>query len=58
MAKQTKDDLLKGNPKLNGGDKGNGNVPTTVKDFLALPYDQQLALKEANPNILSQLKKD
>lgn len=58
VAKQTQDDLLKGNPKLKGGDKGNGDVPTTVKEFLALPYEKQLALKEANPNIVSQLKKE
>lgn len=58
VAKQTEDDLLKKNPKLSGGDKGNGDVPTTVKEFLELPYDRQLALKEANPNIISQLKKE
>lgn len=55
---QTQDDLLKGNPKPQGGDKGGGNIPTTVKEFLALDYKEQLALKEADPNILSQLKKD
>lgn len=56
VAKQTQDDLLKANPKPVGGDKGNGGMPTTVKEFLDLPYDRQLELKEANPGILSQLK--
>lgn len=29
---------------------------TTVGEFLALPYDQQLSLKRANPGIIQQLK--
>lgn len=51
----TKDALLKGNPKPNGG-TGNNGTPTTLKDFLALSDAEQIALKEADPTILSQLK--
>ena len=56
VEKETRDTLLKGNPSLSGGDGGGGNVPTKMEDFLKLPYKDQLALKEANPDILSQLK--
>lgn len=56
VEKATRDALLKANPHLDGGDGGDGKVPTTRKDFLAMPYADQLALKEANPNILSELK--
>lgn len=50
----TKDALLKGNPKNLGG--GGDGAPGTMKDFLNLPYEQQLALKRDNPNILNELK--
>ena len=56
VEKATKDALLKSNPQLGGGDGGDGGMPSTRKDFLAMPYADQLALKEANPNILSELK--
>lgn len=52
----TKDALLKGNPKPAGGGGAGDGVPTTIKDFLELPESEQLALKEANPGLLSQLK--
>lgn len=53
----TKDALLKNNPSLSGGGNDGGTQITTVKEFLALPYAEQLALKESNPQILSQLTK-
>lgn len=53
----TKDALLKNNPSLSGGGNDGGTQVTTVKEFLALPYAEQLALKESNPQILSQLTK-
>lgn len=54
VEKATKDALLKKNPKLggSGGDSG----PGTMKEYLALPLTEQVALKEANPNILKELK--
>lgn len=55
VEKSTRDALLKDNPKLNGSGKEDG-VPTSMEEFLKLPYDQQLALKEADPTILSNLK--
>lgn len=54
VEKATKDALLKQNPKL-GGDGGDG-APGTMKEFLALPLAEQVALKQANPNILKELK--
>lgn len=53
-----RDELLKANPVPAGGSGGGDALPTTVKDFLALDTAQQIALKEANPNLISQLKKD
>lgn len=53
VEKQTKDALLKKNPKL-GGEGGDG-APGTMKEFLALPLSEQVALKQANPNILKEL---
>ena len=41
-----------------GGSGGGDALPTTVKDFLALDTAQQIALKEANPDLISKLKKD
>ena len=55
VEKATRDALLKDNPNLSGGDDGKGGVPKTKKDFMALPYDQQLSMMETNPQILSQL---
>ena len=52
----TRDALLKENPKPDGAGS-EGGVPTTVTDFLKLPYNEQVALKEANPGLISQLKK-
>ena len=56
VAKETKDALLKTNPSLGGDGEGGGGAPKTRKEFLALPLKEQIALKEANPNILSELK--
>ena len=53
VEKATKDALLKQNPKL-GGNGGDG-APTTMKEFLALPLSEQVAMKQANPNILKEL---
>ena len=47
-------DALAGMKAPEPGD-GAGAV-STVKDFLALPYEQQLALKQSNPGIIQQLK--
>lgn len=55
VEKATKDAMLKDNPNLSGGDDGKGGTPATKKDFMALPYEEQLALMETNPQILSQL---
>lgn len=56
VAKETKDALLKTNPSLRGDGEGGGVGPKTRKEFLALSLKEQIALKEANPNILSELK--
>lgn len=53
-----RDELLKSNPVPGGGSGGGDALPTTVKDFLALDTAQQIALKEANPGLISKLKKD
>lgn len=49
----TREELMRANPKP----KGASGVDTPMKraDFLSLPYTEQLAMKEANPDILSQL---
>lgn len=52
----TRDALLKENPTLSGA-QGSG-MPTTVADFLKLPYEEQLRLKDENPSLLSQLKRN
>lgn len=53
--KAAKAALLKDNPKP--GDPGDDGAtgPKTRKEFLELPYEKQLALKEADPDILSRL---
>lgn len=49
----TKDNLLKANPKPNGGsDGGNG---MSKEDFKKLSLADQIALKNENPDIMSQL---
>lgn len=59
VEENTKNELLKGNPKLKGGDgQGDPSVPKTMKEFLALPYQKQLQLKADNPEIMSQLTKE
>lgn len=52
VEKATKDALLKKNPKLGGAGDG---TPTTRKEFFELPDAEQIALKQANPNILKEL---
>lgn len=49
-----KDELLKTNPKNEGGQ--GGGTPTTKKEFMALPYEQQLEMKANDPTILTRLK--
>ena len=57
VAKETKAALLRENPTLGDGDgAGSVGLPKNMKEFLALDYTEQLAIKEANPDILSQLK--
>jgi hypothetical protein len=47
-----KDALLKGNPKPQGS---GGKAIATWDDFAKLPVAEQLAMKQANPNIVSEL---
>lgn len=59
VEESTKNDLLKSNPKLQGGGgDGDPTVPKTMKEFLALPFKTQLDLKSANPNIMKELSKE
>lgn len=59
VEESTKNDLLKSNPKLQGGGgDGDPSTPKTKKEFMALSYADQLALKEKNPNILKELSKE
>lgn len=53
--KAVRDQLLKSNPKPQGGDSG-APAPMTKKDFFALTDAEQIALKQENPQILSQLR--
>lgn len=56
VEEKVKDDLLKGNPKPQGGE---GSLkPMSMKEFLALPYKEQLQLKADNPQIMSELTKE
>ncbi len=50
----TKDAILKSNPKPQGNE---GGAVTTWDDFAKLPLKEQFALKQANPNIVSELTK-
>lgn len=47
--------VLGGTPQPKPGDEGGTAAPTTIKEFLALPYEEQLSLKNADPSILSKL---
>lgn len=59
VEENTKNELLKGNPKLQGaGGESDPTAPKTMKEFLALPYKTQLQLKADNPEIMSQLTKE
>lgn len=49
----TKDALLKGNPKGKGGT--GGGSPMKMSEYLALPYEEQLRMKQENQNILKEL---
>lgn len=55
VEKNVKDEILKGNPKSKGSE---GSAVMTKKEFMALPYKEQLQLKADNPNIISELKKE
>ena len=48
----TKDAILKANPKPDGGQ---GGAVTTWDDFAKLPIAEQVARKQANPNIVKEL---
>ena len=50
----TKDAILKANPKPAGGQ---GGAVATWDDFAKLPLSEQIAMKQANPNIVSELLK-
>lgn len=55
----TKAALLQQNPKLGGaGDPPAPAGPKTMKEFLALPYEKQLQLKAADPDVMSKLTKE
>lgn len=55
----TKAALLQQNPKLGGaGDTPPPAGPKTMKEFLTLPYEQQLQLKAADPDVMSKLTKE
>ena len=49
----TKDELLKANPRLQGGGSG---TSISKRDFDALPFDEQMKLVEETPGILKDLK--
>lgn len=55
VEKATRDELLKGNPNPQGG---SGGATMTRKEFMKLPYKEQLAMKAENPDIISQLRKE
>jgi len=48
----TKDAILKANPKPQGNQ---GGAVATWEDFSKLPVSEQIALKQANPNIVKEL---
>ena len=50
----TKDAILKSNPKPEGGQ---GGAVATWDDFAKLPLSEQIAMKQANPNIVKELLK-
>lgn len=56
VEEKVKDEMLKANPKLQGG--AGGSTAMTMKEFLALPYSEQLQLKQSNPQIMSELAKE
>lgn len=59
VEENTKNELLKGNPKLQGGGgESDPAAPKTMKEFLALPYKTQLQLKADNPEIMTKLTKE
>ena len=51
----TKDNLLKSNPSSKGND-ASGEAVMSRADFLKLPYREQVALREKQPDILTNLK--
>ncbi len=53
VEKQTKDELVKNNPKPQGA--GANNSPISKADFLKLNTSEQMKMMEDNPNILSEL---
>lgn len=56
VEEKVKDELLRGNPSP-AGSQG-GVKPMSMKEFLKLPYAEQLKLKEENPRIMSELTKE
>ena len=56
VEKETKDALLKANPKLGDPAGNGGSISMKKSEFLKMPYKDQLAMKESNPDILSQLQ--
>lgn len=53
VEKATKNELLKGNPKID--DLGGGEATMKKSEFKALPIEKQIEMKQANPDIISQL---
>jgi septal ring factor EnvC (AmiA/AmiB activator) len=53
VEKQTKDDLVKSNPKPEGA--GTTNTSISKDDFLKLTTNEQLKMMDDNPNILAEL---
>lgn len=53
VAKQTQDQLLKGNPKPQG--TGTNSGVSSKEEFLKLSTSEQMDIMEANPDVLSQL---
>lgn len=53
VEKQTKDDMVKSNPRPEGA--GNANTSISKADFLKLNTSEQMKMMDDNPNILHEL---